>query len=88
MLVKGDADPGRSLGAAGDDEKPRRDHPRIVDHKHIPRAQKRRQVTHDPVVDGIALEIEKSSSPHGRSTSAGPRARRQCRLGRQFIIEI
>ena len=78
MLVKGDADPGL-VPPAG---KPRRDHPRIVDHKHIPRAQKRRQVTHDPVVDGIALEIEKPCRM--------ARSRRFCgnRLGRQFIIEI
>ena len=78
MLVKGDADPGLAPPAG----KPRRDHPRIVDHKHIPRPQKRRQVTHDPVVDGIALEIEKPCR------MARSRRFRGNRLGRQFIIEI
>ena len=78
MLVKGDADPGLAPSAG----KPRRDHPRIVDNKQIPRPQKRRQVTHDPVVDGIALEIEKPCR------MARSRLFRGNRLGRQFIIEI
>ena len=78
MLVKGEPNPSLAPSAG----KPRRDYPRIVHNEHIPRPQQRRQVTHDPVVDGIALEIEKPCR------MARSRWFRGNRLRRQFIIEI
>ena len=78
MLVKRNADAGLAPPAG----KPCWDHPRIVDNKHIPRAQQRRQITHDPVVDGHTLEIKKPC----RMTRS--RRFRGNRLGQQFIIEI
>ena len=78
MFMKRDAYPGLAPPAG----KPRRNDARIVYNQYIPRAQKRREVTHNPVVDDITFEIKKPS----RMT----RSRRLCsnRLGRQFIVEI
>ena len=78
MLVQGHADP-RLAALSG---QPRRDHRGVVHHHQVASTQKRRQVADPPVMDGVAIQIQK---PRGIPRAGGFHRNR---LWRQFIVKI